>query len=176
MGHAFGRRTAIALAAAGLASAAAWLHASDASDDDAPIEVSQAHQLARGHWMETRAVLSRAGRIDVFTRTWSKNETSGFHGAVVVFLVDEHRNRLYSTKPRPYGVNSKYLPGDDRTDTFHEKVPAEIIAKADGIVIEHLYQPESEILDRLRDAKAASGYLAGILAHGARVILLSAIP
>lgn len=141
-----------------------------------PIEISQGHRLARGHWMKSRAILSRHGRIDVSTRTWSKHEGAGFHGAVVVFLVDEHGNRLYSTKPRSYGVNSKHLPGDDRTDAFHEEVPAEIIARADGLVIQHLYRPESEILDRLRDAKEASGYLAGILRDGAEVLLLGAIP
>lgn len=91
---------------------------------------------------------------------------------MVVFLVDQHRNRLYSTAPRSYGVNSKHLPGDDRTDAFYEEVPAEIVAAADGLVIEHLYQPESELLDRLRDAKEASGYLAGILRDGAEILLL----
>jgi hypothetical protein len=126
--------------------------------------------------METRAVLSRTGRIDVHTKTWSKSEVSGFHGAVVVFLLDEHRNRLHSTKPRHYGVNSKHLPGDTRTDAFHEDVPADIIAKADALVIEHLYKPENEILDRLEDAQTASRYLASILRDGAEVILLGAVP
>jgi len=144
--------------------------------DSPPIEVAQSHRLARGHWMKSRAILSRHGRIDVSTRTWSKNEAAGFHGAVVVFLVDEHHHRLYSTTPRSFGVNSKHLPGDDRTDAFHERVPAEIIAQADGLVIQHLYQPESEILDRLRDAQEASGYLAGILRDGAEVLLLGGMP
>lgn len=140
-----------------------------------PLGLSRSHRLARGHWMETRAILSRHGRIDVSTRTWSKHEAAGFHGAVVVFLVDHHRNRLYSTTPRSYGVNSKHLPGDDRTDAFHEEVPAEIVAAADGLVIEHLYQPESELLDRLRDAKEASGYLAGMLRDGAEILLLGPV-
>lgn len=162
-----------------------WLHADDAStessepaadDPDAPLTVTQSHRLARGHWMETRAVLSRTGRIDVHTRTWSKSEVSGFHGAVVVFLLDEHRNRLYSTEPQQYGVNSLHLPGDTRTDAFHEDVPADIIAKADALVIQHLYQPENEILDRLKDAQAASGYLARILRDGAEVMLLGSVP
>ena len=141
----------------------------------APIAVSKSHRLARGHWMESRAILSRQGRIDVSTQTWSRSEAAGFHGAVVVFLVDEHQNRLYSTRPRSYGVNSKHLPGDYRTDSFHEEVPTEIIAEADGLVIQHLYQPESEFLDRLRDAKEASGYLAGILRDGAEILLLGAV-
>jgi hypothetical protein len=49
-------------------------------------------------------------------------------------------------------------------------------ARADGLVIQHLYQPESEFLNRLRDAKVASGYLAGIPRDGAEIILLGAIP
>lgn len=141
-----------------------------------PIKVSQRHRLASGHWMASEAILSRTGRIDVATHTWSKSEGSGFHGAVVVFLIDKHHNRLYSTRPRSYGVNSKHLPGDDRTDSFHEEVPIEIIAKAEGLVIQHLYRPESEFLDRLRDAKEASGYLAGILRDGAEILLLGAFP
>lgn len=141
-----------------------------------PITLARCQRLASGHWMESRAILSRSGRIDVATHTWSKSEGSGFHGAVIVFLVDEHGNRLYSTKPRSYGVNSKHLPGDDRTDSFHEQVPPEVIARADGVVIQHLYQPESEILDRLEDVKEASGYLAGILRDGTEILLLGSLP
>lgn len=155
----------------------AWLRAADTPRDaEAPVEVVQSHRLARGHWMETRAVFSRTGRIDVNTRTWSKSEVSGFHGAVIVFLVDKHRNRLYSTEPQSYGVNSKMLPGDERMDSFHEVVPAELIVKTDAIVIQHLYQPQNEFLDRLRDAKAASGYLAGILSDGAEVLIVGMVP
>lgn len=154
-----------------------WLPAAETRRDaKAPVAVTQSHRLARGHWMETRAVFSRTGRIDVHTRTWSKSEVSGFHGAVVVFLLDKHRNRLYSTEPQSYGVNSKMLPGDKRTDSFHELVPPEIIAKTDAIVIQHLYQPQNEILDRLRDANAASRYLAGILRDGAEVLLFGMAP
>jgi hypothetical protein len=163
---------AIGFVVATLASAG-WIRAaSPGSDAESPVEVKQSHRLARGHWMETRAVFSRTGRIDVHTRTWSKSEVSGFHGAVVVFLLDKHRNRLYSTEPQSYGVNSKMLPGDERTDSFHEVVPAEIIAKTDAIVIQHLYQPQSEFLDRLHDATVAGGYLTSILAEGAKVLLL----
>jgi hypothetical protein len=153
-----------------------WLQATEPeADPEAPIQVSQTHRLALGHWMETRAVLSRTGRIDVHTHTWSKSEGSGFHGAVVVFLLDKHRNRLHSTKPRQYGVNSKHLPGDDRTDAFHEDVPAETIAQADALVIQHLYQPENEILDRLKDAQIASRYLASILRDGAEVLVVGMV-
>lgn len=141
-----------------------------------PITLSRSQRLASGHWMESRAILSRTGRIDVATHTWSKSEGAGFHGAVIVFLVDEHGNRLHSTKPRSYGVNSKHLPGDDRTDSFHEQVPPEVIARADGVVIQHLYQPESEILDRLEDVKEASGYLASILRNGAEILLVGSLP
>ena len=141
-----------------------------------PITLSRTQRLASGHWMASRAILSRSGRIDVVTHTWSKSEGAGFHGAVIVFLVDEHGNRLHSTKPRSYGVNSRHLPGDDRTDSFHEQVPPEVIATADGVVIQHLYLPESEILDRLADVKEASGYLAGILRDGAEILLLGSLP
>lgn len=161
--------------------AVAWAaegpRAADSSEAaEMPIAVSQRHRLASGHWMASRAILSRTGRIDVSTHTWSKSEGAGFHGAVVVFLVDEHGNRLFSTKPRSYGVNSKHLPGDDRTDSFHEEVPPEIIAQAAGVVIQHLYQPQSEVLDRLRDVKEASRYLASILRDGAEILLLGGIP
>lgn len=150
--------------------------ADPASPQQGPITLSRTQRLAAGHWMESQAILSRTGRIDVFTHTWSKSEGAGFHGAVIVFLVDEHGNRLYSTAPRSYGVNSRHLPGDDRTDSFHEAVPAEIIARSDGLVIQHLYHPESEFLDRLRDAKEASGYLVGILRDGAEILLLGRLP
>jgi hypothetical protein len=45
-----------------------------------------------------------------------------------------------------------------------------------GVVIQHLYRPESEVLDRLRDVKEASRYLAGILRDAADILLLGAIP
>ncbi len=120
--------------------------------DEAPIAPSQSHRLARGHWMESRAILSRTGRIDVSTRTWSKSEGAGFHGAVVVFLVDEHRNRLSSTRPQSYGVNSKHLPDDDRTDAFHEPVPVD----------RHVYRglrPRSSSGQRHQASKPAGGCL-----------------
>lgn len=159
-----------------LAPAVAASAAESVTVPEKPITLSRGQRLASGHWMESRAILSRTGRIDVATHTWSQSEGAGFHAAVIVFLVDAHGNRLYSTKPRSYGVNSRHLPGDDRTDSFHEEVPVEIIAKADGVVIQHLYQPESEFLDRLEDVKEASGYLAGILRDGAEILLLGSLP
>lgn len=142
----------------------------------APIKVSQTHRLASGHWRKSEAVLSRTGRADVLTHTWSGSAAAVFHGVVVVFLIDEHDNRLYSTKPRSYGVNSKHLPGDGRSDSFHEAVPADVIARTRGPVIQHLYQPENEILDQLRDAEEASRYLAGVLRGGAEILLIGGKP
>ena len=168
--------SSICTLALALTCTAAPIAADQPPAQQAPITLSKSHRLASGHWMESRAILSRTGRIDVATHTWSKSEGAGFHGAVIVFLVDEHGNRLYSTKPRAYGVNSKHLPGDDRTDSFHEEVRPEIIAQADGLVIQHLYQPESEFLDRLEDVKEASGYLASILRDGAEILLLGSLP
>ncbi len=154
-----------------------WLRADEPPATKAkPVQLVKRHRLSKGHWMESRAVLSRTGRIDVHTRSWSNHEVAGFHGAVVVFLLDKNRNRLYSTEPRQYGVNATMFPGDDRTDVFHEDVPAEIIAQTDALVIQHLYKPENELLDRLKDAQAASRYLTGILRDGAEVILLGAVP
>ena len=146
-----------------------------APESAAPIKVSQTHRLATGHWMKSQAILSRTGRVDVLTHTWSRSAAAGFHGAVVVFLVDEHDNRLHSTKPRSYGVNSRHLPGDDRSDSFHEPVPVDVINRTRGLVIQHLYQPENEILDRLRDAQEASRYLASILRDGAEILLIGGI-
>ena len=34
-----------------------------------PITLSRSQRLASGHWMESRAILSRTGRIDVATHT-----------------------------------------------------------------------------------------------------------
>lgn len=138
-----------------------------------PVEFSRKDRLARGHWMETRAILSRTGRVDVKTSTWSIDEVSGFHGAVVVFLLDADNNRLHSTTPRTYGVNSRLLPGDSRDDSFYEHVPIEVAEKTRGIVIEHLYRPENELLDRLRDAREASHYLRDIVKDGAEVLLIA---
>jgi len=165
----------------GIAASAAvvipWIRAEDPpAAKDKPVQLVKRHRLSKGHWMESRAVLSRTGRIDVHTRSWSNHEVAGFHGAVVVFLLDENRNRLFSTEPRQYGVNATMFPGDDRTDVFHEDVPAEIIARTDALVIQHLYKPENEMLDRLKDAQAASRFLAGILRDGAEVIFLGATP
>ena len=168
--------SSICTLALALTCAAAPSAADQPPAQQAPITLSKRHRLASGHWMESRTILSRTGRIDVATHTWSKSEGAGFHGAVIVFLVDEHGNRLYSTKPRSYGVNSRHLPGDDRTDSFHEEVRPEIIAQAEGVVIQHLYQPRSEFLDRLEDVKEASGYLASILRDGAEILLLGSLP
>jgi hypothetical protein len=169
---------ALCVSASALA-ATPWLRAETsppAAVSKKPVELVKRHRLSKGHWMESRAVLSRTGRIDVHTRSWSNHEVAGFHGAVVVFLLDKHRNRLHSTKPRQYGVNASLFPGDNRMDVFHEDVPADIIAQTDALVIQHLYKPENEMLDRLKDAQAASRYLAGILRDGAEVILLGGLP
>lgn len=169
----------VACLVASAVAATPWLRAETSPpsvDADKPVELVKRHRLSKGHWMESRAVLSRTGRVDVHTRSWSNHEVAGFHGAVVVFLLDKHRNRLYSTEPRQYGVNASMFPGDDRTDVFHEDVPADIIAQTDALVIQHLYKPENEMLDRLKDAQAASRYLAGILRDGAEVILLGGLP
>jgi hypothetical protein len=138
-----------------------------------PVELTHSTRLARGHWMETKAILSKTGRIDVKTRTWSANELSGFHGAVIVFLLDEQGNRLYSTVPQVYGVNSKPLAGCHRDDAFFEPLPADVLPRVNALVIEHLYQPERQLLNRLKEAREASKYLAEIVKQGSEVMLIA---
>lgn len=110
-----------------------------------PIREEKHTRISRGHHMRTEVRLSENGRLDVRTNIYSKDLT-GFHGGVVVYILDstdpKAANVLFNTKPARYGVDGN-IPGagSDRTESFFENVPPQILFKAKGLYIEQMNQP-----------------------------------
>jgi hypothetical protein len=121
--------------------------------------------------MFSDVVISDTSRIDVKTRTKSGKKWEGFTGGVVVFIVDRDDNYLHGTQLHTFGVNGKHVPGapSDRTDLWNEPLPAGILDKAAGMVIVHLRSPHGRLLDTLKDAAEAAGYIKEVIADGAEI-------
>lgn len=130
-----------------------------------PIRGSRKNEVLPNMYMETSVIISDDNRIDGVTRTWSRNILRGFTGGVVVAITDKDRNVLFTTKLRTYGVNSMNLPGEsDRTSSWSEAVPSDVLNAAAGYAIYHTHEPKMDwqkFLGIVRDfaKRAAEIYL-----------------
>jgi hypothetical protein len=95
-----------------------------------------------GHHMQTNFQLSSDGTLSGTTRTWSNNELTGFHGAVAVTFLDANGQALYVAH-KEYGVDCAgfWCGADDRTEAWVEQVPAAVLPKIRGYLIEHRHNP-----------------------------------
>lgn len=97
----------------------------------------------RGHLMWTTARLDRpSGLLVAQTRTQSVTQLGGFHGCVLVSLLDNNGAIIRSTDPHTYGVDGRLIGTSDRTDVWtHQFDPAEANA-AVSLGLLHTWNPD----------------------------------
>jgi hypothetical protein len=110
-----------------------------------PLRGSHRTELGDHRRMGTIITISANGRLDGRTRTWTSKKWKGFTGTVVVFLTDARGNILYATAPRRYGVNGTALGGHNRTDTWFENIPRDVLNNTSGYAIHHAHTPTPRI-------------------------------
>ena len=92
-----------------------------------------------GQNMDTKITISENGRLDATTNTWATRNV-GFTGEVIVFLCDGSGNVLWRTKNRhTFGLS---LLNMDRTNTWDEQVPPEVLARVSMCLIHHQASPK----------------------------------
>lgn len=124
-----------------------------------PVQSEHKDNIGNAHWMDTSVTVSNpasqdTGRIDGSTHTWSKEALRGFEGGVMVFLLDDQKNVLYSTPLHKYGVNGEAMGNNDRHDTWKETgISKDIIDNTRSVAIVHLDAPTSHWNDFVAKAK-----------------------
>ena len=128
-----------------------------------PLQGSKFAELGDHRRMETNITISKDGRIDGVTRTWTAAKWTGFTGSVAVAITDLSGNRLYVTNPQSYGVDCKRCPGSsNRTQSWADTIPANVLSNVGGYAIIHTTNPRSKWRSWLSDAKEAVGEIIGI--------------
>ena len=98
-------------------------------------------------YMETSITVSKNGRIDGVTKTWSCSN-SGFTGGVYVVITDKSGNVLNEPRQRRYGVNGRNIINStcsERTDVWNESIPVNDLNDVHYVFIEHDHTPKTPI-------------------------------
>lgn len=110
-----------------------------------PISAEQHAELGDHHRMRTKVKVSDTGRLDAEVRTWTAKKSKGFHGQVVVFLLDQAGNVLWNTQDKHrYGINGAgpFDSENVRNDNFTETIPASVLKDVRKIYIYHRRDPK----------------------------------
>lgn len=109
-----------------------------------PIKGSQKTELGHSDHMKTDITVSKDGRIDADTRTWTSEALRGFTGGVFVVLTDCDGNVQHYTSQHSYGVNGTAGGKSDRTEHWSEPIPPEKMPKIGGYLVKHVRNPQND--------------------------------
>ena len=122
-----------------------------------PLKGSKFTELGDHRRMETSVTISKNGRIDGVTRTWTAKQWKGFTGSVAVAITDRSGNVLHVTEPKSWGVDCKRCPGpSNRTQSWSDAVPRNVLSRVGGYAIIHTTNPRDRWRSWLSDAKEAA--------------------
>ena len=99
-----------------------------------PKEVDFGH----GHKMRTNLLLSKSGELRGETKTWTLNDTRGFHGCACASLLDKDGNVIWNSQGvHRYGVDAQKHPTNpsSRTNVWRETVPSDVMGDVRGGLI-----------------------------------------
>ncbi|XWK87470.1 MAG: hypothetical protein U7127_25260 [Phormidium sp.] len=108
------------------------------------LTAKQQHNDVGGGHMETSVTVYDTGRLDAVTRTWTNVKMAGFRGGVVVVLLDVNNHRLWASGLRTYGVDGTWIGRSNRTESWSEQVPSEVISRVSGCEIIHQHNPSDD--------------------------------
>ena len=138
-----------------------------------PMHADGTRETHSGQWVQASATLTDAGRLDGELHVWTTNRMYGFHGACVVFVVDERNQILWKSGLHSLGVDGTWIPGlpSSRTDTWNESVPADALPKAASLHIACIENPTNMFMRDLDQAISlgkkvveVAGVVGGIIA------------
>ena len=116
---------------------------SDATDDES---------VGAGEHMQSRASTSAGGLISGSTHIWCNKDFAGFHGSVVVFVLDDQKKIIWPSDPsvtkHQYGVDGKNVPGltSDRTIPWTFALDATTLANAKAVRLLQFRDPNNVLL------------------------------
>lgn len=144
------------------------------ADPKLPIIQSQGPDPIGGiGYMQTHITISRngdgTGALIAGTHTWSAKEFEGFHGSVAVVALDQNQRLLWVSATQTYGVDGKCCHSD-RTDSWSETIPAQVLNQTAYIAIKQRYTPKGINLDNIGSflrglENDLSGELGGLVHH-----------
>jgi hypothetical protein len=119
-------------------------------------------------YMSTNATLSQeAGRLDAWTRTWTRQPWFGFTGGVVVLFGDTNGEFIGNTDLHQFGVDGFRIPFKrwNREDWWSEAVAPDLAARTTRLEIVHVHAPRDRLFAFLEDLRTALGIVAEIAAR-----------
>jgi len=99
-----------------------------------------------GH-MKTIFSLDSEGNLSATTRWWTNSEWQGFTGIVYIVLLAKNNNPLWVSQQYRHGVDGNLIGESSRSESWTEKVPANILAKVGGYAISHENAPRTLLWD-----------------------------
>ncbi|GEM_PF-3698952 len=117
-----------------------------------PITESAKDEIKPGVFMETSATLSESGQLNIWTRSWTKNEWEGAKSRVVVFLLDENGNHWGKTDELACGIGGvleTLFPifdksvKSDRSEKYNFQIPPDFVSQVKKLKIVHSSKPKS---------------------------------
>ena len=103
--------------------------------------------LAKGGHMKTIFSLDSEGNLSATTKWWTNNELQGFTGSVYIVLLAKNKNPLWVSQPHRHGVDGNWIGESSRSESWTEKVPANILAEVGGYAISHENAPRTLLWD-----------------------------
>lgn len=136
----------------------ARLHVAALSQPDAVVSLNSGEQIINKdqnwHMQAWLTVDNQSGALTGYCRTWCTDNSvfgAGFHGGVVVNLVDAEGNLVGYLPPQRYGVSGgwDHTGPHDRSDSFPGQIDPATAARVANIVFGFGYDPYSEFLTQV---------------------------
>lgn len=103
------------------------------------LKTTRDSKMGDKHRVKSSVTISPSlGKINLHTKTWTKNLLLGYRSGMYFILLDGKGNVLYKSPEVTSGVNAKWVPGaSSRTKTREYKVSSSTLKKARKVVIRH---------------------------------------
>lgn len=124
-------------------------------------------------YLESTATLSQeAARLDVWTRTWTRQPWLGFTGGVVVLFGAQNGEYIWNTDLQQFGVDGFRIPFKrwNREDWWFVDVPADVAGRTAALQIVHTHSLRDRFFAALEDIRRATQILVDI-ANNLRTIV-----
>lgn len=120
-------------------------------DFRATLKGSKHDELGSHRRMSTNFTLSNDGKFVAKTRIWTNDHWKGFHGSVVIYLIDAKDNWLWKIGPEEDWVDGQYVGHNDKTFIWETNIPAQDVKLIKGYAILHVTVSKPQFISTLND-------------------------